>query len=454
MGTIAMISKMQVKENTRRPKFYFGWANRITLLLIFSVSLFACMAQNSAVKPMDSPTDSVLPAVKADKTPPDSEDDCIPPLEDIFYSTDLNPSKPVPGKDLIVAPPLPWEMVSSLPERWIGWGGQFSRTINGHVEIWIVNDADWDIDPDNAARVFVFLIYRPDTGEWKKVSAMISDSNISVGKLFTAEDGTLWGSSGFGLAPFAGDEAKSPLAKYNEQTEKFEFVEEAGDIPAGRTDPNGILASPYWNITLQDADGVFWILVHKDGIYRFDPITYQSEKYAETPNTIFGDTAISANGDIYYLNSGVDLISLQRINDLPIFRFNTKSKVTEQIGISLEPWPKYFVGMLVDHKDRLWLGGMGFREPDGNWYQIQRSPVFIVNTAEDNSSYRWLPPSLLMESSDGRLWFNSLNGTTWLDLDNKKWCWFTTYKSNIVEDSDHNLWMIADGKLYKNPLDK
>jgi|GEM_PF-4418861 len=28
----------------------------------------------------------------------------------------------------------------------------------------------------------------------------------------------------------------------------------------------------------------------------------------------------------------------------------------------------------------------------------------------------------------------------------------TYYQSNIVEDTDGNLWMIADGKLYKYPL--
>lgn len=409
------------------------------LVLGCSIFLFACTSNNATVENITpSPTPSV------------SEDSCIPPLEDVVYSTGLNPSKPVPGKDLIVAPPLPWESVSALPERWMGWGGLFSRTVNGHVEIWVTNGADWDKNPDGELRTFIFLIYRPDAGKWKKVSAMVSESNVAVGSLFTAKDGSLWGGIGnLGFLP--SPEAKSPLAKYNEQMGKFEFANEASDIPARRTDPQGAEFF-FWNVILQDTDGVFWILVHKNGIYRFDPTTNQSEKYADTPNIEWGNAAISSNGDIYYLDKGSDLTFINNINDLPVFRFDTKTKTIERIGIDLEPWPRYFAGMLVDHKNRLWLGGNGFREPDGNWYQIHRSPVFIVNAAEDNSSERWLPPKILMESSDGRLWFDSLNGTTWFDLNKKKWCWFTTYRSNMVEDSEHNLWMIADGKLYKLPL--
>jgi ligand-binding sensor domain-containing protein len=66
--------------------------------------------------------------------------------------------------------------------------------------------------------------------------------------------------------------------------------------------------------------------------------------------------------------------------------------------------------------------------------------------------YRWKSPTILMESSDNRLWFESENGLVWLDPSEGKWCWFTTVQSNIVEDEEHNLWMIANEKLYKYPL--
>lgn len=449
-----MISKMPIKVYIRHPKFNFGLAYRAILVAVFSAFLFACSSNNITASPVATPTSSISFDVATENavpspTPSNLEDGCIPPLEGIAYSNRLNPSKPVPGKDLIVAPPPPWEMVSALPERWISWGGLFSRTVNGHVEIWIINGADWDKNPNNSLRTFVFLIYRPDTGEWKKVSAMVSDSDVAVGSLFTTKDGSLWGAVG-ALGVLPSPVAKSPLAKYNEQTEKFEFVNEASSIPSARTTQGPEFS--FWNVTLQDAEGVFWILVQENGIYRFDPVTNQSEKYADTPNTEWRYTAISQDGYIYYLDSGNDLTFIDRINDLPVFRFDTKSKSIEQIGISLEPWPDYFSGMLVDDTNSLWLGGAGFRDASGNWYQIQRSPIFIVNYFEDHEIYRWKPPTILLESSDGRYWFNSLNGTAWLDLKQDKWCWFTTYKSNMVEDSKHNLWMVADGKLYKLPL--
>lgn len=439
-------------------KRFFRQANRLLILLaVSSAALFSCMAQiNKTVVAVDTPTTSFdiasdTPQVTPSTAPPVSADICIPPIDDFVYLNSPDPAKPVPGKDLIVTPPPPWEMVSLLPED-AGRFYQFSRAIDDHVEVWIESPSgNWNNNPDIAFRAFSFLVYRTDTKEWKKVSAMISGSTVAVGKLFTAKDGALWGASGSDFI-FPSTDWKSPLAKYNEETEKFEFVEEASHIPAGRTNPKEIYERPFWSITLQDASGVFWILAHKDAIYWFDPMTYQSEKYADIPTTIVAQAAISPNGEIYYLLGGIDSFYIHSIRDWPFFRFNTKNNKTERIGIDLEPWPNFFTNMLVDHEGRLWLDGLGFREPDGKWYQIHKPSVFVTNISLNSIDYRWKRPTILMESSDGRLWFDSPNGTTWFDLDKRKWCWFTTYRSNIVEDSEHSLWMIANGKLYQLPL--
>jgi len=82
-----------------------------------------------------------------------------------------------------------------------------------------------------------------------------------------------------------------------------------------------------------------------------------------------------------------------------------------------------------------------------------RSPIFITNILWSGLDYRWKSPKVVLESSDDRVWFQSdENGMVWLDPDEEQWCWFTTEKSNIVEDAEGNLWMIADGKLYKNAI--
>lgn len=446
MGTVAMTSKTPTKIH--HPKTGY----RTALFLALSVLLFACNTNISGVKPTPTSTESAE-KVAPSPTPSIFDNGCIPPLEEgVAYPTDLNPLKPIPGQNLIVAPLPPWELVSALPERMTMGLSLFSRASNGHIEIWVKNGKDWDKNPDGILRAFVFLIYTPDTGKWKEVSAMVSGSNIAVGYLFTAKDGSLWGAIGdIGILPSPG--AKSTLAKYNEQTEKFEFAMEASDIPATRIVPGSEFS--LWNKVLQDNMGVFWILVNNNGIYRFDPVTNLSEKYADTPSTEWGwgDTAISSDGYIYYYFRDGSYMSYG-LEDTILLRFDTKTKVVERVGIYLDG-TTYFNGMLVDDMNRLWLGGAGFRDASGNWFQIQKAPIFIVNYFHDRETNRWISPSILMQSSDGRYWFDSSNGRAWLDLKQDKWCWFTTYyHSNMVEDVDHNLWMIADEKLYKLSLEK
>jgi len=99
------------------------------------------------------------------------------------------------------------------------------------------------------------------------------------------------------------------------------------------------------------------------------------------------------------------------------------------------------------------LDSIAYRTKSGEWYQIQRSPLFISGVKGSFGDFQYQTPEVILESSDGRIWFlHSYNGMITLDPSTGTWCWFTTYQSNIVEDTDHNLWMIADNKLYKLPL--
>jgi hypothetical protein len=43
-------------------------------------------------------------------------------------------------------------------------------------------------------------------------------------------------------------------------------------------------------------------------------------------------------------------------------------------------------------------------------------------------------------------------GTAWYDPEAGKGCLFTNLASYIVEDANKQLWMVADGKLYRYPL--
>ena len=119
----------------------------------------------------------------------------------------------------------------------------------------------------------------------------------------------------------------------------------------------------------------------------------------------------------------------------------------------IDPTP--FFGLFVDKSGNLWLDDHAWMDPKGIWHQVIRSTLFITDRMPDSGyNYFWAFPHIVFESSDDLLWFRSENGMTSLNVHKGEWCWFTTDQSNIVEDSNHTLWMIADDKLYKLILEQ
>ena len=59
-----------------------------------------------------------------------------------------------------------------------------------------------------------------------------------------------------------------------------------------------------------------------------------------------------------------------------------------------------------------------------------------------NDQYIWLYPELVLESSNGYLWFRSTNGISWFDPSGEKWCWVTNEKYlNPAEGNHKDVWM-------------
>jgi hypothetical protein len=118
--------------------------------------------------------------------------------------------------------------------------------------------------------------------------------------------------------------------------------------------------------------------------------------------------------------------------------------------------------LLLDSSDRLWVSTEGWLNHPAStrpeWYRIIQPPIFIDGFADKGfggSGYGGFTRSIpfgMNESSDGMFWFWSWVGTVRLNPKIGEWCLFTTYSSPVVEDSNHNLWMVADNKLYKYEL--
>jgi len=332
-----------------------------------------------------------------------------------------------------ILPSTPWQAETLLPEVPSGTRAfdlvSFARERNGYDEIWIKRQFYFEAEyPENAPRI-QFLVYRTDTKEWKLIPAKFGENNAKSGLVYLAKDGTIWAHLGFsGLSYFA---------IYNEEEERFEYLEGSDSVPEGNR--------------LLDDGGKFWILASRDGIYSYDTITRKIEKHInmpdlETSSSLFGSMATFApDGSIYFLN-----MTGERQTNLMHFAPETNqldfmAHVKEYLG-------DVSYNLFVDRSGRLWFGDLGWRDSNGTWYRIVRSPVFITDRAESAGKYAWTYPSIVLESSNGVLWFQSDNGMTWLDPQKGQWCWFTTEQSMVIEDQRHNLWMIADGKLYKYPL--
>jgi ligand-binding sensor domain-containing protein len=355
---------------------------------------------------------------------------CITPIVDFAY---LANSKHTVTNTTQVLPSDPWDVEAMLPEMPSDANVfdmvSFARTKDGHNEIWVTRQLDFEAaDAGRVPRV-QFMVYQTDTGKWKLIPEQFDDRSAKSGKIYLASDGTIWAYLGFS--------GSSHFASYNDKKEQFEYLEGSENVPRGNL--------------LLDNDGKFWIFASKDGVYSFDTLTHKIEKNISIPNletssSLYGSMAtLAPDGSIFFLN----MTGERQAN---LMHYLPKTDQLENV-----PNFDYYLGdisynLFFDHSGRLWVGDLGWMEPDGTWYRTVRSPVFITNKAESAEKYTWSSPSIVLESSDNNLWFQSDNGMTWLDPQKEKWCWFTTERSNIVEDQQQNLWMIADGKLYKNSL--
>jgi hypothetical protein len=361
------------------------------------------------------------------------ENECIDPIEKFAYNT-RNKKKVVVGQEFIVAPKSPWIFVTNVPmqidaEREL----QIAHTgSNGKIELW-------------SKLIFLkegkhikegYKIYYPKQGTWQEVSNEIDGSNgVFASSLFLLKD-SIWSVNSWN----SNLSTKQPLLSL--YTDKgFESDSKTRNIPAG-------------GYTLINSKGVFWFVIPQDAIYSYNTSTHNYRKVVKIYDNV-RSASLSSDSIIYYTSMKMNAIG---VPEWSLKSFDTNSEELKNIDLSYSAMSSSNVdpsNIFVDSLGRLWLGGLGWRDADKiNWYRLHPSEIFITNGSGDSSTTDWQNPELILESHDGRFWFNSNNGMAWLDVNKKQWCWFTTFQSNIVEDSDHNLWMIADGKLYKNPLGK
>jgi hypothetical protein len=348
-------------------------------------------------------------------------------------------------------PLAPWGSITELLRPSPGvFGGNaivLLRPRNSYDEIWL-QSCGWK---ENESLMCNYLVFRTDTNTIRSATQPVEHMGGGFPEyLFLSKSGDVWG-----ITVYDGGNAVPNLSRYNEQQQAFDPVRDVDNIL--NTDKH-----PRFNDYAVDDNGILW-LVHGHSLYKFNPGTLKAEEFyvgITNPEEYLTDLTLTRDHLIY--------LSIPYKKEL--LRFSTKMhSLMEPLTIDLAvdvippfygPWPDGDIYQIydsfLDSKDRLWIHNYGWMEPDGNWRAlIGRFPGFFGKREVEGSSdyYDWLRPDIILESSDGRLWFRSPNGITWFNADKGEWCWFTTEQSNIVEDQQHNLWMVADNKLYKLDLE-
>lgn len=398
---------------------------RKSILLLLVIYLSAC-----------SPTVLQEPdkLIKFDETLPSSHvseteslvENCISPPETFAYSTVPQDAS---SHFEEILPLAPWQLITTIEEDYDHVEISGIRIYSKYQEIWF-----------KVRQHRKFLIFTPNLQEWDEVQFGLGN-RMHIEELFFLSNGSVFG------VPNIGDiyetEEIFVLSKYNEDTSSFEYINALRDIPV----------SSAMQVLFDSQRELFWFIVPGDVIYSFDPESYEVEKFTEILREDILDIVeakISKSGTIYMLsNTGSASINSDGVW---LLKFNPTSGLIERFAISLAPWP-LATNLFIDQSERVWFGAVGWVDPDGTWYQMLPSPIFVTNTARFSGlEYRWKSPTIELESNDGRLWLKSYNGMVWLDPDKEEICWFTTWNSNIFEDSDGDLWMVADNSLYKLPI--
>jgi hypothetical protein len=389
------------------------------------------------------------PITQAQAGQPNATSECLTSF-DIFayyYTSQMNLS----GEKIL--PGSPWQLEVEIPAQLSHDFSIFNqvlavREIASNDEIWISGYSEDE---------HIFAIYTPNTQTWETIPNRVSGTQFIVGKVIVGNDGEVWGANDWNREEENVLGENFPvLSQFNEETRQFEIPEGVIEIsiPPQPDDYYSQSVSPQPEIVL-DSQGVFWIFVNHDGIYRYDPITGLAERRTDLANYPVGMAVLSPDDSIYFTkpidqwNTTRELFTL---SEGTLLQYNPVSNDILSVNIPDKDWP-VTNSMLFTRAGRLWLGAVGYREIDGIWNLLHLNPEEYLRNA---GQYQWGMPGLIMESSDGRLWYNRYadsndDGTAWYDPQTGEGCLFTNYPAEVIE-FNQQLWMVAGVNLYRQPL--
>ena len=388
------------------------------------------------------------------------QDECIPPLENFAYYSSGGEK---PGPTPVVQLPLGnWEAVTHIPElsntEFFGNNTariNFIQRLESGDRIWVLFE---DIDK------YRIPFYQIEEDRWKtnEVNELdITNDLLLFPELHLDKNEVVW----MALNPTNKDMTLelsliTPLLlTFDELDQQFKNVLTLQDmstfIPKQKI--VGLSLSHFQS----NSKGNLWFFIQFNSLDQTSE--YQLLEYSPSTNSLkrhLQNVQLDEQNAASYIISSTDVLYLLDIQKALVLQYNLATEEISEIRIPSEvknngeliPSSKLF----LDSEQRLWINDNGWLDlsSSDDWHIVIHSPIFIEYQHYGNGLWGRTRPFFSAETEDGRLWFSSRRGTGWVDPVTGKWCLFSSYPSNVLEDTKGNLWMVSDGKLYKNDLIK
>lgn len=312
--------------------------------------------------------------------------------------------------------PIDWQKITQVPNSDIeDTRFYFSRLKNGTEELWV------GVINQGQSQIWIYEV-RKDNWIAGPLLSMYAD-------LLTDIEGNVW------IYDRTLQESNN-LFKINEQKETIE----------AQTDIEGLINEGnlmYFSIA---PDGELWFIQADGGkmyLLSFDPKSLIATRHFD-PAYYLG-LSVDQHGNVFTVESQKGIrVLLNKTGDVVNFSI-PRDHITSRINEAK---------FLFANDGRVWLNDiLWFRleKQITDQHLIFRSPVFVTKSEMGLFPWEWERPEPQADTADGRIWYRSTRGLTWHQPETGEWCMFTTAQSNIVKDSEENLWIIYDNSLYMLP---
>ncbi len=384
-----------------------------------------------------------------------NEWNCIQSFDDFLYQMTEFKGDSRAINTAEIYPSTPWEFVAELPGTIFDKESraryqtsiEFTRNREIQTELWI-RGSENDL-----------VVFFPESGDYSLLSSNPSDENGNVIKdivvldIFQISNGAIFGLN-YPLNEGAFGQNKFPLFSiYNESEHRFEFYD-IGLKYSGDTIRLGWVGMiPRDGVIVANSDDMIWFYHQQDGLFSYDVLNAKLLHHQISLDDIVQRIAITPDGNV--------LLSQERkgspwtLTPGEFIFYEPDNKQYHEIPVPRLRWPDYGKLLYTESGD-LWIGIHGYLSIEGDWHLKNPSRYRYTNLGASPQSYNWSHPKLLIESSNGFLWYSAysgdalgVHGAAWYDPETGAGSWFTTEAGEIIEDSSNVLWMIANSRIYK-----